>query len=174
MDNTITLTDRRPAPRAAAAAVADAVALQEVIDALNSLIETCADGAYGFASCADYSNISRHRTLFRQRARECDEAGKLLHALVLSLGGQPARGGSTSGMLHRGWVAVRGTLSGLRDQSILAECERGETVALERYRAALGLRLPNDVRTAVQQQCRGVETNLDQMQLLREAEKALA
>lgn len=169
MANTLTLTERQPA---AQAGTADAP--QEVIDTLNNLIETCADGAYGFASCADYSNISRHRTLFRQRARECDEAGKQLHALVLRLGGQPARGGSTSGMLHRGWVAVRGTLSGLRDQSILAECERGETVALERYRNALEQHLPSDVRTAVQRHYRGVEQNLVQMLLLRESERALA
>lgn len=141
-----------------------------VVDTLNGLIETCADGAYGFASCADYSNISRHRALFRQRAQQCKEAGEQLHMLVLRLGGVPTRGGSASGALHRGWVAVRGTLSGLRDQSILAECERGETVALERYHGALEQALPADVRVLVQRHVDGLRTNLGQIRILRETE----
>lgn len=166
---TSTLTRRDQPTNTHSVAAAD-----PVIDTLNGLIETCADGAYGFASCGDYSNISRHRALFRQRAQECEEAGLQLHALVLRLGGHPARGGSVSGSLHRGWVAVRGTLSGLRDQSILAECERGEGVALERYRSALERDLPSEARTLVQRQCDGVKLNLRQIQLLREAERAAA
>lgn len=169
MANTTTVTKRPPSK-----ANDPPFASAELVETLNNLIETCADGAYGFASCADYSNISRHRTLFRQRAHDCDESGEQLRALVLQLGGQPARGGATSGMLHRGWVAVRGTLSGLRDQSILSECERGESVALERYRVALNQSLSNDARRVVQLQLQGIERNLEQMQQLREMEKIAA
>ena len=164
----------RAIPHRPPSTTAPAATAQAVIDTLNALIETCADGAYGFASCGDYSNISRHRSLFRQRAHACDEVGSQLQTVVLKLGGVPARGGSTSGALHRGWVAVRGTLSGLRDQSILAECERGELVALERYRNALAQALPSDVRRLVQSQCDGIAFNLEQIRLLREAERALA
>lgn len=147
---------------------------QAVIAVLNKLVQTCADGAYGFAACADYSNISRHRTLFRQRAQDCDAAGAQLQAMVLRLGGEPARGGATGGMSHRGWVAVRGTLSGLCDQSLLAECERGESVTLERYRKALSQDLPKDVRALVQRQCNAVERNIEQMRAMRDSEKAAA
>ncbi len=139
-----------------------------IIDILNGLIETCADGAYGFSSCADYSNISRHRALFRQQAQQCREAVEQLHAQVLRLGGTPSRGGSASGALHRGWVAVRGTLSGLRDQSILAECDRGETVALERYQLALEQTLTTEARVMVQRQMEGLRTNLGQIRILRQ------
>ncbi len=146
----------------------------DTADTLNTLIETCADGAYGFAVCADYSNSSRHRTLFRQRAQACEETGAQLRTMVLRLGGQPTQGGTAIGALHRGWVAVRGTLSGLRDQSILAECERGEAAALEHYQRALAQDLPADVRTLVQRQADGVQYNLAQIRLLREAESAAA
>jgi len=145
-----------------------------LIDILNGLNDTCADGAYGFASCADYSNIGQHRTLFRQRAQQCDQAQVQLHELVLRLGGQPARGGSASGALHRGWVAVRGTLSGLRDQSIVAECERGETVTRERYQEALRHDLPPEVRHLLERHLRVVNANLKQIRLLREAARASA
>lgn len=146
---------------------------QMVIDIVNELIQTCADGADGFASCADYSNISRHRTLFRQRAQDCDAARAQLCVMVLRMGGQPAVGGFTGAIFHRGWVAARGTLSGLCDQSILAECERGEAVAFEYYRNALTQHLPSDVRHLVQRQCDDVERNLGQMRSWREAETAL-
>ena len=169
MPKATTSTRQIPAAQAPLAA-----APQDVIDMLNRLIDTCADGAYGFASCADYSNISRHRTLFRQRAQDCDEASSQLQAMVVSLGGQPTRGGLSAGVLHRGWVAVRGTLSGLRDQSILAECARGESIALERYRRALALDLPTEARVLVQRQCKRVESNLSQMQQMREVEAAIA
>lgn len=140
-----------------------------LMDLLNGLNDTCADGAYGFASCADYSNIGQHRTLFRLRAQQCDEAREQLHELVLRLGGVPARGGSASGALHRGWVAVRGTLSGLRDQSIVAECERGETVARDRYQEALRHDLPTEARQLLERHLRGVNANLKQIKMLRDA-----
>ncbi|MEO7939218.1 MAG: PA2169 family four-helix-bundle protein [Burkholderiaceae bacterium] len=160
--------------RAAVAPLRSVSTAPAVVEILNNLVQTCADGAYGFAACADYSNISRHRTLFRQRAQDCDAAGAQLHAMMLGLGGGPARGRANGSVAHRGWVAGRGTLSGLRDQSLLAECERGETVTLERYRHALSQDLPNEVRTLVQRQCSAVERNLDQMHSLRESEKAAA
>lgn len=145
-----------------------------LIDILNGLNDTCADGAYGFASCADYSNISQHRTLFRQRAQQCDEARTQLHDLVLRQGGMPARGGSASGALHRGWVAVRGTLCGLRDQSIVAECERGETVTRERYQDALRHELPAEARNLLERHLRAVNASLKQIQMLREARRTAA
>lgn len=154
--------------------VAATCGASDAADTLNTLIEACADGAYGFAVCADYSNSSRHRTLFRQRAQACEEAGAQLRKKVLRLGGQPTQGGTAIGALHRGWVAVRGTLSGLRDQSILAECERGEAATRVLYQHALEQDLPVDVRTLVQQQADRVQLNLAQIRLLREVESAAA
>jgi uncharacterized protein (TIGR02284 family) len=141
----------------------------DLIAVLNQLRDTCADSAYGFASCADYSNISRHRALFRKRAQQCDAAGEQLQALVLRLGGVPVRGGPPSASLHRGWVAVHGTLCGLRDSSIVSECERGETVTRERYQRALQLELPVEVRALVEHHLRDVDTSLAQIRSLREA-----
>ena len=64
MTQASTMTRQRSAPHAIRRAVPVAVSVPavdldlELIDALNRLIDTCADSAYGFASCADYSNIS--------------------------------------------------------------------------------------------------------------------
>ncbi|MCW5629564.1 MAG: PA2169 family four-helix-bundle protein [Rhodoferax sp.] len=177
MTQASTMTRQRSAPHAIRRAVPFAVSVPapavdldlELIDALNRLIDTCADSAYGFASCADYSNISRHRAVFRKRAQECDTAREQLHELVQQLGGMPMRGGVASDSLHRGWVAVHGTLCGLCDASIVAECERGESETRERYRQVLDQELPTRVRTVVERQLRQIESSLQQIRSLRDA-----
>jgi uncharacterized protein (TIGR02284 family) len=136
---------------------------------LQSLIDVCADGAYGFACCADYTNSSRQRMWFRQRAQQCDAAGAQLRAMVLQLGGQRAPASHESSGVHRGWVAMRGTLCGLRDQSILNECDRGEAAALALYRLVLEQPLPDAARALVQQQCDTIAASLAQMRSWRDA-----
>ncbi len=144
----------------------------DVIDVLNDLIETCRDGEYGFNACAEHAQGQNLKTLFRQRETECSDAANDLKGFVLWLGGKPPAGGTASGAMHRGWVAVRGTLSGYSDKSLLDECERGEDAALARYRKALKQTLPSDIRTAIERQRDGVQRNHDQIKALRDAAKS--
>ena len=146
----------------------DGVDKDSAVDTLNDLIETCHDGEYGFNACAEHSTSTHLQTVFRQRAEQCSDAADELRGHVVRLGGEPEEGGSTSGALHRGWVAVRGTLSGYSDQAMLDECERGEDAALARYRTALASNLPSDVRTIVQRQMDGVQKSHDEMKALRD------
>jgi uncharacterized protein (TIGR02284 family) len=60
-----------------------------------------------------------------------------LQAKVRSLGGDPERRGSVSGSLHRGWVNLKSTITGMSEEAVLAECERGEDVAKRAYEDAL-------------------------------------
>jgi uncharacterized protein (TIGR02284 family) len=150
----------------------------DVVDTLNDLINTCKDGEYGFSSCAKHAKSPELRSLFSQRATECQQAAAELQTLVLQYGGQPEDSGSVSGALHRGWVSVRGALSASDDKSMLDECERGEDAALARYREALrgssltDEALPQQVRTVIERQLQGVQRNHDQIKALRERERA--
>jgi uncharacterized protein (TIGR02284 family) len=47
---------------------------------------------------------------------------------------------------------VGAALDGADDRAVVAECERGEAVALEAYRAALGGDMPANVRAMVERQ----------------------
>ena len=67
-----------------------------------------------------------------------------------------ALGGTVSGAMHRGWMAVKGTLSGYRDINMLEECERAEDVALAQYRKALKQNLPLHAKTIVDCQAQGM------------------
>jgi uncharacterized protein (TIGR02284 family) len=143
----------------------------DIVDTLNDLIETCKDGEFGFEACAKHTQSSELRALFQQRAAECRTASAELQPYVVQYGGKPDQGGSASGALHRGWVAVRGSLVGFSDQAMLDECERGEDAAMARYRKALKQELPEPLLALVQRQQLGVQRNHDQIKALRDRAK---
>ncbi|PTT78657.1 aldehyde dehydrogenase, partial [Pelomonas sp. HMWF004] len=131
----------------------------DIIDSLNDLIETSKDGEYGFRASAEYLHDTNLKQSFISRAEECRQAAAELQALVVRLGGSAEDGGTAGGALHRGWVAVKGTLAGYTDKAILEETERGEDTALSAYRETLEEALPADVRAVVERQIEGLKRN---------------
>jgi uncharacterized protein (TIGR02284 family) len=146
----------------------------DVVDALNDLIETCKDGEYGFKACAEQAKRSDLKSLLMQRADDCRGAAQELAEQVRGLGGKPEDSGSAMGAVERGWVAVRTTLSTYDDKAVLEECERGEDNALARYRKALKKPLPAGVKLIVERQLQGVQRNHDQIKMLRDQLRASA
>jgi uncharacterized protein (TIGR02284 family) len=140
---------------------------KDTINTLNNLIETCKDGEYGFNASAEHAVDPQIKDLFLTRAHDCRAAAAELQTLVVRLGGKPEDSGTATGTVHRGWVAVKGTLSGYTDLAMLEETERGEDAALDRYREALKEDLPVEVRTMVEAQLAGVKRNHDQIRSLR-------
>jgi uncharacterized protein (TIGR02284 family) len=140
-----------------------------VINTLNELIETCKDGEDGFRTCAEGVKNPMLKTFFEEKAERCALAGRQLSAKVREFGGDPEKGSSTSGMLHRFWVNIRSTISGMADHAILAECERGEDSAKNAYEEALTHDLPADVRVMVAKQYREVRDNHDRVKDMRNA-----
>ncbi|RZJ08246.1 MAG: PA2169 family four-helix-bundle protein [Rubrivivax sp.] len=144
----------------------------DIIDTLNDLIETSKDGEYGFRTSAEYLKDTSLKQSFLARAEECRQAAADLQAQVVRLGGDAEDSGSAAGALHRGWVAVKGTLAGYTDKAILEETERGEDTALASYRKALDQSLPPDVRVLVERQFEGVKRNHLQVRTARDQARA--
>ena len=139
----------------------------DTVDTLNDLIETCKDGGYGFRTSGEHLRGTDLRQLFTRRTKECDQAARDLQSEAVKLGGTAEDTGTMAGAAHRGWDAVKGKLSGFTDLAILEEAERGEDVALERYRHALGQALLPDARALVERQSEGVKHNHAQIRTLR-------
>ena len=146
--------------------------MDEVRTVLEDLRKTSRDGEMGFREAAERTKTAALIQVFEQRARACAQAGTELRELIVQLGGEDRDGGSVTGALHRGWVTMRGSVGAVDDMDMLEECERGEDVALARYRKALENPLPADVRALVQRQLEGTQRNHDQIKLLRDAERA--
>ena len=144
----------------------------DVIDTLNKLIDTCKDGEYGFRTSAEHVRSEHLRSVFLERAESCRQGATELQQAVVRCGGEPDEHSSASGTLHRGWLSLKGVLTGDRDQAALNECERGEDAALARYREALKHDLPSDIAEIVQRQYEGVKRNHDQIRSLRDAHRA--
>lgn len=147
---------------------------QAIVETLNDLIENCKDGEYGFRRTAEHARSASLQRVMAACADDCSRAATELQALVLRWGGQPQDRGSASGAAHRGWVAVKGVLAGHSDLAMLEEAERGEDVALARYREALEQDLPPEVRAVVERQCEGAKRNHDQIRELRDQVRATA
>ncbi len=144
-----------------------------LIDTVNDLVETCKDGEYGFLSCAEHAGSVDLKQLFTRRAEECQRGAAELQAIVMQHGGIAEDGGTARGAMHRGWVAVRGTLAGYSDAAMLEECERGEDTALARYRWVLESgELPLAVRSTIERQLDGVKRNHAEIRTLRERARA--
>jgi len=141
----------------------------DVIATLNDLIETCKDGEEGFRSCADGVKNAQLKVFFEHAARRCDEGARQLQAVVREMGGDPERSSSAAGALHRAWVNIKSTITGMDDAAILAECERGEDVAKASYEKALRQDLPGDVRMLIERQFGEVKANHDRVKEMRNA-----
>jgi uncharacterized protein (TIGR02284 family) len=145
----------------------------DILDTIEGLIENCNDGEAGFRASAERVGDAELRELFEARAKERKLASQELQTLMVEHGGSPdTTGGSVAGAVHRGWVALKGTVSGHTALSVLEEVERGEDAAVARYRKALDADLPEDVRSLVTRQFQAVERSHAQMRALRDAQRA--
>jgi uncharacterized protein (TIGR02284 family) len=141
----------------------------KAVSVLNSLIETCKDGEKGFKDAAEGVKNADVKTRFLEYSRERTRMAADLQAEVRRLGGDPDKGGSMSGSIHRGWMDLKAALTGHDDHAIVSEAERGEDVAKEAYEAALkGADLSGPALTLVQQQAAQVRRVHDEVRNLRD------
>lgn len=125
---------------------------KSVCTVLNDLIETCKDGQQGFLEAAHHVQDSNARAMFLELSQQRSGFAGELQQEVTRLGGEPEKGGSTSGALHRGWIDFKAKVSGQNDQAAVREAERGEDAAIKAYQNALEKTLPSDLRPLIELQ----------------------
>lgn len=137
----------------------------DAIDTLNDLIATCKNGERGFRAVAERIDNPRVRSLFTDYSSERHRFAEELQDEVRRLGGDPKRGDTIAGELHRTWMEVKDNVGGT-DQSLIAEAERGEDVAVSTYRKALEHELPRSSRHLVERQFDQVQQAHDRVRTL--------
>ena len=145
---------------------------EDVVDVLNDLLETSRDGEQGFRSSAEQAQTSEIQSFLARRAGDCAKAAAELEQAVRAHGGTPADGGTMTGAMHRGWVAIKTAMMTNDDKAVLEECERGEDAAVASYRKALQHALPPGVRSLVERQAAGAQRNHDEVRALRNRYRA--
>lgn len=135
---------------------------EDVLMAIKGLVEICHTGHEGYTTAADSIESPEYAALFRSFASQRHSFEDELKQIVQRLGGQPeaeSAGGlltDAAGALHRGWINIKGAVSGGKDHAILDECERGEDAAVAAYKKALEIQLPPDIAQTVRQQYESV------------------
>ena len=116
------------------------------------MIAVCKDAEEGFRGAAsavkNLSLISLFTEYSSQRARFADQ----LRAVVAETGNKPSNPSGMAGTVHRGWIVLKGVLTGHSEHQILEETERGEDLSLGKYRDALSKSLPVELKTLLDQQ----------------------
>src|SRR5919106_5002356 len=102
----------------------------QTIELLNELIVTCKDGEKGYREASEGIQNPFYRMLFGEYSRQRSKFASELQAQVVMLGGQPDRKGTVKGALLRGWMNLKTAIAGHDDDLIVAECQRGEDLAI--------------------------------------------
>ncbi|ACB74289.1 PA2169 family four-helix-bundle protein [Opitutus terrae] len=140
------------------------------ISVLNNLIETCKDGAQGYARAAHEAKDPELARVFSDYATQRHQYIAELQQSVRAVGGDPEKHSSIAGSLHRGWINLKSALSSNEPHAVLAECERGEDAAVQNYRTALTeAELDLTTRALIQRQAAGVKEAHDRIKQLRDS-----
>jgi uncharacterized protein (TIGR02284 family) len=121
------------------------------LELLHGLIRVCKDGENGFRTAADHVKDLTLRQAFEQQSRERAEFADELLGMARREGASFGAKGDFAGALHCGWMNLKAAVLH-NDQAILAECVRGENVAIRVYDEALQRELSGHVRALVERQ----------------------
>jgi uncharacterized protein (TIGR02284 family) len=147
---------------------------EQVLEALDDLLENARDGELGFLEAAEHTQTPDLKALFGRCAESCHDAAAELQQQIQRLGGQADEGGTVTGAAQRVWVRIRGLFGGASDETMLNECERAEDAAVARYSKALKQNLPHDIHAIVQRQFEGAQRHHDTIKSLRDRARSAA
>ncbi|MFL5492367.1 MAG: ferritin-like domain-containing protein [Gemmatimonadales bacterium] len=142
--------------------------MDEVASTLNQLIQTCKDGENGFKVAAESVEDVNLQHLLASYSQQRSEFAAELQSEVQRLHQDPAESGHAAAALHRGWMDIKSLAIGQDEAAIIAECERGEDVAVKAYEQALASELPADLRALVERQLLKVKEAHDQIRSLEQ------
>ena len=148
---------------------------EDVVSALNDLIETCKDAERGFRTAAESTRKDMNpelRTLLNAHAQQRARFAAELQNEVLHRGGDPAKSGHVSAGFQRGWMNLNLALAGNSEASIIVECESSEQSAMRNYEAVLKTSLPSDLFAIVEDQYAKIKEAHKRLRWLERAYKA--
>ena len=142
---------------------------EKSVSVLNDLIQTCKDGEDGFKTAAEHTNDLELKGLFHQYSAQRSELARELQTRVRNLGENPEKSGSVSASLHRGWLDLKSAISSDKPHALLAECERGEDIAVKAYREALDEYVDGATRELIRRQYGLIQATHDRIKQLRDS-----
>jgi uncharacterized protein (TIGR02284 family) len=141
----------------------------EAADLLQDLLQTLRDREQGYRTARDGVKDAQLRQLFDAYVQQSVRFERELETELRQRGDGREPGGTLAGAAFRGWMNVKAALTGHDEHAVLAECERGEDVAVEHYQRVLRHPLPDDLRALVARQWSELEQAHTRIRSLRDA-----
>lgn len=146
----------------------------QVHAALEGLYESARDGELGFRDGVAHAREPELAQWLERLAQQCGEWATRWQSEIGSRGGAAAESGTVAAAAQRAWLQIRSLFGGASDETLLAQCERGQDEVLARCREALCANLPRDLHDQVQRQFEQAQRHRDHLRRLRERAAALA
>lgn len=145
--------------------------MSNTISTLNDLIEVLKDGQQGFTEAARDVQTATLKAVLSGFAMQREQFASQLQVLAKNFGEDaPAKTGSVTGAVHRGWIHLKAAVGTRDDHAILEECERGEDAAVAAYRDAVGGGdLPANVGDVLRKQFAEIQAAHDKVKALRDS-----
>ncbi len=126
---------------------------QEVIDALNTLMEINNDRVEGYKHALKETEDADLKEIFKEMAEHSFKFKNELADEIIKAGGEPSGGTFTSGKIYRAWMDFKSAITSKNRVTIVSSCEFGEDAAHEVYEmAAKKTELPQHIRNLIEQQ----------------------
>lgn len=145
---------------------------EEISEKVNALIEKNVDAQKGFNKAQENAESDLLKAYLLKMASE-----RLVFANNLSIGlksynpdFQINPEGSLTGSLHRTWIDIKTAIIGEDDESILAECIRGERASVEEYKEFLE-NYPTanqEISTTIKKQLDTIQESLEDIKTLED------
>jgi uncharacterized protein (TIGR02284 family) len=137
--------------------------------AIKDVVAVCRDAEQGFRGAANAVKSPPLKRLFEEYSAERGQfATELLH-VARGMGMDIDDSSGITGVLHAGWMELRGAVSRHDEHQILVEAERGEDYSVRTYREALGLNVSEGIRTILESQFTKVQQAHDRIRSLRDS-----
>ena len=138
----------------------------KVVSLLNDLLTKNYDAEKGYKEVAEKIEHTSLKSYFDAQAQNRYDFGHQIKALISKYGGEPHKGTSIVGDLHRTWIAIRDAFTD-GDNAIYAEAIRGEEAFSAEYGDMLTKEvLPQDVKDMVQTQKNSVDKALASLKVM--------
>ncbi len=122
---------------------------KNLIALLHELLNTAYDASEGYDTAARVVRDPELADLFRSCADDRRDMVRQLRDVLADLGEPAGPHPGVGAELHRTLIAFRGAVERGDATAILAECERGEHIALGRYERGLSEKMPQRIASVL-------------------------
>lgn len=142
---------------------------QDIIGILNGLVQINNDRIVGYHQASLETKDADLEQLFTSRLNESINFSETLSAYIKDMGGEPALGGTTAGIIHRTWLNFKAALQQHDRIALLESCEFGDKSAIEAYEKALNdesIKADDELKGVLLRQQADIESSLKIIQTL--------